>query len=100
MHFFKHVLLKFKTRLHFVALVTLNWNFQYKLKFEEIYKFAYISRSLTHLKMFSSSFSNRIEQEDVTSIVDNDFLEGSVSAIETSEAIGRSLEGKIMIDGC
>ena len=50
--------------------------------------------------MFSSSLLNRIEIEDVTSIVDNDFLEGSVSAIETSEAIGRSLEGKIMIDGC
>ena len=49
--------------------------------------------------MFSSSFSNRIEQEDVTSIVDNDFLEGTVSAIETSEAIARSLEGKIFIDG-
>ena len=49
--------------------------------------------------MFSSSFSNRIEQDDGTSIVDNDFLEGSVSPIETSEAIGRSLEGKIFIDG-
>ena len=49
--------------------------------------------------MFSSSFSNRIEQDDGTSIVDNDFLEGSVSAIDTSEAIGRSLEGKIFIDG-
>ena len=49
--------------------------------------------------MFSSSFSNQIEQEDVTSIVDNDFLEGNASAIETSEAIGRSLEGKIFIDG-
>ena len=39
----------------------------------------------------------QIEQEDMTSIVDNDSLEDSVSAIETSEAIGRSLEGKIWI---
>ena len=48
--------------------------------------------------MHSSSFSTQIEQEDVTSIVDNDFLEGSVSTIETSEAIGRSLEGKLLIE--
>ena len=48
--------------------------------------------------MVSSSFSNQNEQEDVTPIMDNDSLDGRLSVMETSEAIRRSLEGKIMID--
>ena len=49
--------------------------------------------------MLKSCCSNRIKQEDETAIMANRSLEDEISDFETSQEVGRSFEGSILVQG-